>query len=468
MASRSLRSRVAPQLIVFSYHKSGTSLFLHVMTKVSERLGLTLSNHYGLVGRLDVEPDVVLLPHSVLRCPLDRPYRAIRLIRDPRDIWVSGYLYHLRCDELWCRNTDLDPTPPIGWPKVDYSVAHWPEDWKRRYLERLSGRSYQQNLLGRSLAEGLEFELEGYTGCTLATMREWRLNGADALDVKLEDVMADFDGAMRRIFDHFGFTAEQSRAALEVARSEDVRRMDDAAIAERPQIYSRTISKWRDVLPAAQIARFEERHGDLIRELGYEPAGAVPRRLENQDVSTWPVDLRTRLAAAGDAAKQIGSRPAQRLDGSGYTPAVGMVTRDAGIRLSADGAAILPTAVSQGAYSFVVPPGRQRADRRRIRIESRFGIPVDPGAPDLSDTSRVGVRVSEIAIRSDAGEVVIAADDPRLTRGWHDAEHAGTTWWRWTDGSAEVPWTGVLGPAIVTVRCMTLPEYTIHDEELEH
>src|ERR1700677_4376681 len=147
-------SRVSPQLIVFSYHKSGTSLFLHVMTKVSQRLGLTLVNHYGLVRWLELGPDIILLPHSLLRGALDRPYRAIRLIRDPRDIWVSGYLYHLRCEEEWCRNANLDPTSPIGWPKVDYSVAHWPEDWKRRYLERLSGQSYQQNLLNRSLADG--------------------------------------------------------------------------------------------------------------------------------------------------------------------------------------------------------------------------------------------------------------------------------------------------------------------------
>jgi hypothetical protein len=452
-------SRVAPQLIVFSYHKSGTSLFLHVMTKVSRRLGLTLLNRYGMVDRLDLEPDVILLPHSLLRAPLDRPYRAIRLIRDPRDIWVSGYLYHLRCEEEWCRNTNLDPTPPIGWPKVDYSVAHWPEDWKRRYLERLGGQSYQQNLLNRSVADGLDFELEGYTGCTLATMREWKLNGADALDVKLEDVMADFDGAMLRIFDHFGFTADQGRAALDVARSEDVRRMDDAAIGERPQIQSRTISKWRNVLPAAQIARFEECYGDLIRTLGYQPAGTVPSRLDNKDVSACAIDRRTPLPAAGDAVKPIGSRPEER----GYIPAAGKITQDAGIRLSADGAAIRPTAISQDTYSFVVPSGR-----RRVRLESRFGILVDPSAPDLSDTSRLGVRVSKIAIRSDAGEVVIAADDPRLITGWHDAEHMGSAWWRWTDGSAELPWAGVAGPAVVTVRCGTLAEYSIDDEEFRH
>ena len=417
-------SRISPQLLVFSYHKSGTSLFLHVMTKVSDRLGLTLANHYGLVDRLDLEPDVILLPHSLLRAPLDRPYRAIRLIRDPRDIWVSGYLYHLRCDEGWCRNTDLDPTPPIGWPQIDYSVAHWPEDWKRRYLERLNGQSYQQNLVDRSLADGLEFELDGYTGCTMATMRQWKLNGADTLDVRLEALMDDFDGVMLRIFDHFGFTAAQSQAALEVARSEDVRRMDDAAMSARPQIHSRKLSKWRDILPAAQLVRFEARHGDLIRELGYELASTE------------------RSGADGNGTGSAEARPSEKI--YGYTPRVPEIVPDAGIRLSADGAAICPIAVERGTYTFVVPSGRTS-----VRLEPNFRIPA-AGA-----TGQAGVRVLEIAIHSDAGEVVIAADNPALTAGWCDAEHAGTAVWRWTDGSAELPWAGVSGPAIVTVRCGT-------------
>jgi hypothetical protein len=453
-------SRVVPQLIVFSYHKSGTSLFLHVMTKVSKRLGLTLLNRYGMVDRLALEPDVILLPHSLLRAPLDRPYRAIRLIRDPRDIWVSGYLYHLRCEEEWCRNTDLDPTPPIGWPKVDYSVAHWPEDWKRRYLERLGGRSYQQNLLNRSLADGLDFELEGYTGCTLATMREWTLNGADALDVKLEDVMADFDGAMLRIFAHFGFTAGQSQAALDVARSEDVRRMDDVAIGERPQIQSRTISKWRDVLPAAQIARFEESYGDLIRTLGYQPTGPIPSCLKNNDANAGHIDTLTSFSTEGGAFEPNGSRLAQRSEGRSHTPTVAKTTQDTEIRLSVDGVFIRSTTASQGVCTFVVPSGSAR-----VRLESRVGIWDDRHPPYPGRTNRPGVRVSEIAIRSDSGEVVIAADDPSLTTGWSDAERIGNALWRWTDGSAELPWTDVSGPAIVTVRCETLPEHPIYDEK---
>jgi hypothetical protein len=453
-------SRVTPQLIVFSYHKTGTSLFLHVMTKVCARLGLTLVNHYGLVERLELEPDVILLPHSTLGDPLDRPYRAIRLIRDPRDIWVSGYLYHRRCDEEWCRNTDMDPTPPIQWPRVDYSFAHWPEDWKRHYLERLGGKSYQQNLLDRSMADGLEFELEGYTGCTLATMGEWTLNGAEALDVKLEDVMADFDGSMRHIFGHFGFTADQSEVALEVAHSEDVRRMDDAAIAARPQIHSRTPSKWRDLLSAAQIARFEERYGDLIRELGYEPAGVIRGVLQHQDASAGVTDAGTPRATGGDAATPDRSQPAQRSDEHSNAPAVVKTTHDAGIRLSADGANIRPATASQGVYTFVVPSGRAR-----VRLESHFVTAVDPPTPDPGGTRRLGVRVSRIAINSDAGDVVIAADNPSLTGGWHHAEREGADLWRWTDGSAELPWDGVSGPAVVTVHCTTATEYPTSDEK---
>jgi hypothetical protein len=388
-------ARVSPQLICFSYHKSGTSLLLHVMTKIGSRLGLSVANHFGLVEHLAPEPDIVLLPHSILRGPLDRPYRAIRMIRDPRDVWVSGYLYHRRCIEEWCINADLNPTPPILWPRVDHSVAHWPEDWKRRFLEGLNGRSYQANLLECSREEGLDFEFQGYTGWTLATMRDWKLNGADALDIKLEDMMADFDGAMLRIFDHFGFTADQRQAALEEARSEDIRRMDDSAIADRPQITSRTISKWRTMLSAAQIARFEARYADLIETLGYETADGVP-----PDVAVW---------------------------------------------LSADGAVIRPTAAGSGLYRFTVPPGRER-----VVLEARSGT-------KQGDTRCLGVKVSEFSIRSDAGEVVIAADDPRLGAGWYAAEREGSALWRWTNGSARLPWAGVYGGAIVTLRCQPFP-----------
>ena len=183
------------------------------MRRVAQRLGLRAATRYGRVDELDRETPIVILAHSLLGFALDRPFRGLRVIRDPRDIWVSSYLYHRRCPEGWCVNTDLRAESPIGYPRVDFSMMHRPERWKRDYLGRLGTRSYQQNLLDRDTAEGLAFELDNYTGCTLEAMRAWRPHPA-ILDVRLEDIAADFDVSMRHAFRHLGF----DEATVEVAR----------------------------------------------------------------------------------------------------------------------------------------------------------------------------------------------------------------------------------------------------------
>jgi len=123
-----------------------------------------------------------------------------------------------------------------------------------------------------------------------------------------------------------------------------------------------------------------------------------------------------------------------------------VVPPEVAVWLSADGALIRPTAVAPGTYRFAVPRGRER-----VVLESRSCT--QRGAMRCR-----GVKISEIVIRSDAGHAVIAADDPRLGAGWHDVEREGSALWRWTNGSAELPWAGVSGPAIVTVRCRPFPE----------
>jgi hypothetical protein len=184
---------------------------------------------------------------------------------------VSSYLYHRRCNEGWCINTDMSVASPITYPRVDYSFQHRPERWKREYLKRLGGRSYQQNLLDRDQADGLAFELAGYTATTLAAMRAWWVQGV-VLQVQLEEIAAAFDDSMLAIFKHLGFAEAALPAALECARLEDVARMDDAAIAASPHINGRELSKWRRVLTPEQVAGFERRYGDLIVALGYELA----------------------------------------------------------------------------------------------------------------------------------------------------------------------------------------------------
>ncbi len=221
---------------------------------------------------------MVLIAHSLLGFRPSRPARAVRIVRDPRDIWVSSYLYHRRTSEGWCVNTDLDPRPPITYPRVDFSMLHRPERWKRAWLARLDNRSYQQNLLDRDQANGLAFELAGYTACTLDIMRAWRSPVPLMLQVKLEDIVANFDPQMRTIFTHFGFTGTEHDTAMEIAATQDITRMDDDAIAANLHIHSRQLSKWRQTLSAQQIQSFESLHGDLIRNLGYDLTPSVALR----------------------------------------------------------------------------------------------------------------------------------------------------------------------------------------------
>jgi hypothetical protein len=259
-----------PQILVCSYHKTGTVLFGNIMAKLCVRLSLQMAERFGMVQRIDPALDVVLLAHSLLATPPARPFRAIRLVRDPREIWVSGYLYHRRCREPWCLNGNFTPPPPIGFPHVPYAFAHRRERFKRDYLASLGGRSYQQNLLTLDQAAGLDFELARYTGCTLADMQAWTLRTPDVLDVRLEDVTANFDANMQAILHHLGFTGADLDTALEIARSEDISRMDEDTIAANPHIHSRNAAKWRSLLSPEQIRDFERRYGALITELGYE------------------------------------------------------------------------------------------------------------------------------------------------------------------------------------------------------
>ena len=254
-------SRSRRQILISSYHKTGTTLIAHVMEKVAVRLGLSIATKYGMAWGLDITSDIILLPHSLLGFALNRPFRSIRLVRDPRDIWVSGYLYHKRCTEGWCINTDFDLTSPILYPRVDFSFQHRPERWKRRYLQRLNGKSYQRNLVEKDQSSGLEFELQGYTGSTLEAMQAWRSQSVSNMDVRLEELQRDYDTGMWAILRHLGLSDDECSLAVEIARSEDIMRMDDATIAKMPHVFSRTSSKWGEYLSPDQVRQFERQYG---------------------------------------------------------------------------------------------------------------------------------------------------------------------------------------------------------------
>lgn len=127
------------------------------------------------------------------------------------------------------------------------------------------------------------------------------------------------------------------------------------------------------------------------------------------------------------------------------------VPRDTRLQLVADGTLIRPLLADGTTYSFVIS--------RDVRVVSlQAPLSIQPDVPSLHQAEPRGreIAVAEIVIRSKAGDMVISADDPRLSRGWHAPEREGVAISRRTAGLAEIPWSDVSGPAVVTVRCSTL------------
>ncbi|NGM20512.1 hypothetical protein G3576_10840 [Roseomonas stagni] len=255
---------------IFCNHKVGTKLSTQLATLVAPLLGWKRKGVRGLVHRVEPGADLVVFAHSLIGFDLAAmPHRGIRLVRDPRDVWLSGYLYHRHCREAWCLASPPDnPVEPILFPLVPYSQQHRPEAWKRDYLAALGGRSYQDNLLALDREAGLAFEETRYAAWTLEAMADWR-PAPGTIDIRMEDIAADFDGTMARMFRHLGVPDAMIGPCVEASRAADVARMDDAQLAANPHIHGRQLSKWRSMLTAAEVARFEARHGDAIRSLGY-------------------------------------------------------------------------------------------------------------------------------------------------------------------------------------------------------
>ena len=63
-------------------------------------------------------------------------------------------------------------------------------------------------------------------------MRAWRWQSPNLLDIRPPDQVAhDFDATMQLILRHLGFTDAELPAALAAAATQDIARMDDAAVA---------------------------------------------------------------------------------------------------------------------------------------------------------------------------------------------------------------------------------------------
>jgi hypothetical protein len=259
-------------IYLFCHHKGGTVLLLKVFRKLCDEFDWSLEQIVGQCRTVPPNVEVVLLMHSqidfdAIHIP---PFVGVHLRRDPRDVIVSGYLYHRRCSEPWCINTDLDFTSPIVFPRVPYSQEHRSESWKRDYLKSLKGQSYQQILLDLNQEDGLLFEMDHYGSWTIEDMLNWNYEIDNILEVKFEEIMSMYDISFLRILEHCGFSGQPLQKAVQISFDEDLNRMSDDELENNAHIVSRETGKWEKYFTPTLETAFSDRFGDALVRLGYE------------------------------------------------------------------------------------------------------------------------------------------------------------------------------------------------------
>lgn len=180
--------------------------------------------------------------------------RAVHLVRDPRDMVVSGYHYHRRAAEPWCDY--LNPTDE-DWQIVNAPVpAALPPD-----------TSFAAYLNAVSLEEGLAAEID-FRRRHFESMRRWPVDDDRVLTLRYEDVIGNEAQTFRRIHRFYGFAPPARAAAAWYADRYSLK----GARRHPGHIRNPMSGQWRAHFTPRLTRLFNDRHGDLLEKYGYDGA----------------------------------------------------------------------------------------------------------------------------------------------------------------------------------------------------
>lgn len=237
-------TRTAPRIVHCSHHKVGTVWFTQSLRSVAVVYGLTFAR--GAAAGVG-DADVVVYPHSRDFDPRDlrdRPFSGTHMIRDPRDIVVSGYFYHLWTDEPW---------------------AHVPRD-------EYGGATYQQHLRSLSEDDGISAEIRRASSGSLRDMADWTYTRPEFLELRYEDVIGNERETFRGIFVHHGFGPTAAEKAADLCDQYSFAKMTKRPVGSVEESSHRRSGKpgqWADLFRNEHRELFEGLNPGLVDRLGY-------------------------------------------------------------------------------------------------------------------------------------------------------------------------------------------------------
>jgi hypothetical protein len=227
-------------IVVGCHHKTGTKWMGTLFRTIAKGANLKFFN--GVQRSLKGE-DIFFQVDSQINFSKLPAYRGIHIIRDPRDVIVSGMFYH-------------EKTKEEGWLMVKDA--------------NFGGLSYQESLasLG-SFRDKCIFEMDNRGGKTIKQLASWNYANPNVFEIKYEDLIQDRSLELfSKMFRSLGFGGLSLAFCLECAWYKSI--FSGQVRSSGVHVRSGAPKQWEKYF-TKQLARdFLDRFGNVLVRLGYE------------------------------------------------------------------------------------------------------------------------------------------------------------------------------------------------------
>jgi len=264
--NRILRQQKNAKILFHSgYHKCMTNYFRQVLKHVAIESGLAFNNFTANAASLYHEAANVsqktmfFIPNAfVIEYNKLPPYLGSHLIRDPRDILVSAYRYHLWTKETWANLP------------ISRGLLTWLNVSDLGLQKIAQGKSYVELLNIVDKDTGYMLELNRMSR-SIRVMTEWNYQTPFILELRYEDVFGNEEFWFTKLLKHFGFSGESIQSALNVVKKASFQnKKERGRTGEKMHATFGKPYQWPDTLPESILKTFKQRHTETLIKLGYE------------------------------------------------------------------------------------------------------------------------------------------------------------------------------------------------------
>ena len=177
--------------------------------------------------------------------------KVFHMVRDPRDVIISGMHYHLKSTEA-----------RLHVPRKDFG-----------------GMTYQEKLNNLTTTkERYLFELEDSPG--VKQMKIWERPRPNCFECKYEDLIQDTEmNLFSQVALHLGFLPEELPECRRIFWNNSLFGKKGEQVGVNPHIRSGETRQWAKIFDQSLGTAFVDRYGDLLVTLGYEKDNSWVDRL---------------------------------------------------------------------------------------------------------------------------------------------------------------------------------------------